>query len=111
MVGAGTGGSENIIHRMAMDDPIPWFRKPNLRNLYLLLFPCVIGIEMTSGFDSQIINSAQLLPAWKECEPRLPYRPRKQHPDSSLQSLAIPRDHTVGSSPQPSRSAPSSGCP
>jgi hypothetical protein len=53
---------------MAMEDPVPWWKKPNLRRMYFLLFPCVIGIEMTSGFDSQIINSAQLLPAWKECE-------------------------------------------
>lgn len=67
MVGGGPQ-SDNVIHRMAMDDPIPWWKKPHLRNMYLLLFPCVIGIEMTSGFDSQIINSAQLLPAWKECE-------------------------------------------
>ncbi|KAK3950736.1 hypothetical protein QBC32DRAFT_315607 [Pseudoneurospora amorphoporcata] len=65
MVGGGPQ-SDNIIHRMAMDDPIPWWKKPHLRNMSLLLFPCVIGIEMTSGFDSQIINSAQLLPAWKE---------------------------------------------
>lgn len=66
MVGAGGGGSDNLIHRMAMEDPIPWYKKPNLRIMYFLLFPCVIGIEMTSGFDSQIINSAQLLPAWIE---------------------------------------------
>ncbi len=67
MVGGGND-SGNYIHRMAMEDPIPWYKKPNLRSLYFLLFPCVIGIEMTSGFDSQIINSAQLLPAWKDCE-------------------------------------------
>lgn len=67
MVGGG-GGGDNLIHRMAMEDPVPWYKKPNLRAMYLLLFPCVIGIEMTSGFDSQIINSAQLLPAWKKCE-------------------------------------------
>ncbi|KAK3936338.1 putative lactose permease [Diplogelasinospora grovesii] len=65
MVGGGDGGDANRIHRMAMDDPIPWYKKKHLRTLYLNLFPCVIGIEMTSGFDSQIINSAQLLPAWK----------------------------------------------
>lgn len=69
MVGtAADGGSDNVIHRMAMEDPIPWYKKPNLRMMYFLLFPCVIGIEMTSGFDSQIINAAQLLPAWKECK-------------------------------------------
>ncbi|KAL2136948.1 hypothetical protein VTI74DRAFT_11130 [Chaetomium olivicolor] len=37
-----------------MEDPIPWYKKLNLRGLYLLLFPSVIGIEMTSSFDSQI---------------------------------------------------------
>jgi hypothetical protein len=63
-----TAGSDNIIHRMAMDDPIPWYRKPNLRSLYFLLFPTVIGIEMTSGFDSQIINAVQIVPAWKKCQ-------------------------------------------
>lgn len=69
MVGASnTGGSVNDLHRMAMEDPVPWYRKPNLRSLYLLLFPCVIGIEMTSGFDSQIINAVQLVPAWVECK-------------------------------------------
>ncbi len=58
----------NRLHRMAMDDPVPWYKKPNLRSLYLLLFPCVIGIEMTSGFDSQIINAVQIVPAWKSCK-------------------------------------------
>ncbi|KAH6840581.1 general substrate transporter [Chaetomium sp. MPI-CAGE-AT-0009] len=64
--GGGRDDDDNRIHRMAMDDPVAWYKKPNLRRMYFLLFPCVIGIEMTSGFDSQIINSAQLLPAWKE---------------------------------------------
>ena len=58
----------NDLHRMAMEDPLPWYRKPNLRALYLMLFPCVIGIEMTSGFDSQIINAVQLVPAWLSCK-------------------------------------------
>ncbi|KAH6627236.1 general substrate transporter [Chaetomium sp. MPI-SDFR-AT-0129] len=65
-MGGGGGDDLNHIHRLAMEDPVPWYKKPNLRRMYLLLFPCVIGIEMTSGFDSQIINSAQLLPAWKD---------------------------------------------
>lgn len=68
MGGDGGAAEGNIIHRMALEDPIPWYKKPNLRTMYFLLFPCVIGIEMTSGFDSQIINAAQLLPHWKTCE-------------------------------------------
>lgn len=80
MVGAENNGSENLIHRMAMEDPIPWYKKPNLRALYLLLFPCVIGIEMTSGFDSQIINSAQLLPYWMDCKSPISQTPNKKLP-------------------------------
>lgn len=67
MVGAVDATADNLIHRMAMEDPVPWYKKRNLRNLYLLLFPTVIGIEMTSGFDSQIINTVQIVPHWKEC--------------------------------------------
>ncbi|KAI1491802.1 general substrate transporter [Biscogniauxia mediterranea] len=56
--------TDNIVHRMAMEDEVPWHQKPNLRYLYFMLFPCLMGIEMTSGFDSQIINAVQLVPAW-----------------------------------------------
>ncbi|KAI0913883.1 general substrate transporter [Ustulina deusta] len=65
MVGV-TVQMDNRVHRMAVDDPIPWYRKRNLRHLYFMLFPCLMGIEMTSGFDSQIINAVQLVPAWDE---------------------------------------------
>ncbi|KAI1812546.1 general substrate transporter [Poronia punctata] len=63
MVGA-TVSSDNPVHRMAVDDPVPWYRKKNLRYLYFMLFPCLMGIETTSGFDSQIINAVQIVPAW-----------------------------------------------
>lgn len=63
MVGV-TVQTDNRVHRMAVEDPIPWYRKRNLRYLYFMLFPCLMGIEMTSGFDSQIINAVQLVPAW-----------------------------------------------
>ncbi|KAH8165410.1 hypothetical protein CIB48_g2822 [Xylaria polymorpha] len=63
MVGV-TVQTDNRVHRMAVEDPVPWYRKQNLRYLYFMLFPCLMGIEMTSGFDSQIINAVQLVPAW-----------------------------------------------
>ena len=114
MGGGADMGSDNLIHRMAMDDPIPWYKKPNLRAMYLLLFPCVIGIEMTSGFDSQIINAAQLLPAWKDCK----HSPRKIHiPQSRIstngevQTLVTPPAPTAASSQQLSLSVPSSVSP
>ncbi|KAI1308561.1 general substrate transporter [Xylaria venustula] len=62
----GTVQADNIVHRMAVEDPVPWYRKRNLRHLYFMLFPCLMGIEMTSGFDSQIINAVQLVPAWTD---------------------------------------------
>ncbi|KAI1177687.1 general substrate transporter [Nemania sp. FL0916] len=58
--------ADNHVHRMAVEDPVPWYRKRNLRYLYFMLFPCLMGIEMTSGFDSQIINAVQLVPAWTD---------------------------------------------
>jgi hypothetical protein len=67
MVGAVID-KDNIVHRMAVEDPRPWWKKPNLRHMYFMLFPCCMGIEMTSGFDSQIINAVQLVPAWKTCK-------------------------------------------
>ncbi|KAJ7618656.1 hexose transporter [Roridomyces roridus] len=38
--------------------------KPNLRILYLLLFPTCIGVEMTSGFDSSMMNGLQAVDSW-----------------------------------------------
>ncbi|KAH7103946.1 general substrate transporter [Auriculariales sp. MPI-PUGE-AT-0066] len=60
-----TGEADPIISRLAAEDKIPWYRKPNLRALYLLLLPTAMGIEITSGFDSQMINALQIVPAWQ----------------------------------------------
>ncbi|CAI6340973.1 unnamed protein product [Periconia digitata] len=63
--GKGTTG-DPLVTRLAEEDKVSWIQKPNLRNLYLLLVPACIGIEITSGFDSQLINALQIVPAWKE---------------------------------------------
>jgi hypothetical protein len=65
---AQTGEADPIIQRLASQDPVPWHRKPNLRYLYLMMFPTCMGIELTSGFDSQMINALQIVPSWKACE-------------------------------------------
>lgn len=65
---AEVGKSDPIITRLANEDRVLWLSKPNLRMLYFLLFPTCMGIELTSGFDSQMINALQIVPAWKECE-------------------------------------------
>ncbi|CZR53195.1 related to hexose transporter protein [Phialocephala subalpina] len=50
-----------IVTRLVNEDTVPWYKKPNLRNLYLILFPACMGIEITSGFDSQLINALQFI--------------------------------------------------
>ncbi len=49
-IGAGPGaGDNNPINRYVQQDKVPWYKKRNLRMLYILMFPTCIGIEMTSG--------------------------------------------------------------
>jgi hypothetical protein len=60
--------SDPIVTRLANEDKVKWFRKPNLRLLYILLFPTCMGIELTSGFDSQMINALQIVPTWVTCK-------------------------------------------
>lgn len=62
-----TGASDPILTRIAEEDKTPWYRKRNLRYLYFMLFPTCMGIELTSGFDSQMINALQIVPSWIEC--------------------------------------------
>ena len=61
------GIADPIITKWVEQDKIPWYKKRNLRALYLLLFPTCMGVEMTSGFDSQIINAVQLVDPWQAC--------------------------------------------
>jgi hypothetical protein len=59
--------ADPVVSRLLQQDTVPWYRKPNLRLLYLLLLPTCIGIEMTSGFDSQMINTVQISDYWQDC--------------------------------------------
>ncbi|KAJ4340767.1 hypothetical protein N0V95_007409 [Ascochyta clinopodiicola] len=56
---AQDGTSDPIITRMVAEDKVPWYKKPNLRLMYIWLFLCCMGVEMTSGFDSQLIGTLQ----------------------------------------------------
>lgn len=37
-------------------DEKPWYRKKDLRLLYLTLVPAALGVEMTSGYDGSVLN-------------------------------------------------------
>ncbi|GAB1201097.1 hypothetical protein APSETT444_010484 [Aspergillus pseudonomiae] len=63
--------SEPILANLLAEDRTSWYKKPNLRRLYLILFPACMGIEITSGFDSQIINTVQIVYTWNKYFGRL----------------------------------------
>ncbi|KAJ5776238.1 MFS sugar transporter [Penicillium nucicola] len=58
--------AEPVLANLLVDDRTPWYKKPNLRRLYFILFPACMGIEITSGFDSQIINTVQIVYTWNK---------------------------------------------
>ncbi|KAI9574344.1 general substrate transporter [Boletus coccyginus] len=70
--------NDAIVSRLAQHDKVPWYKKPNLRLLYLLMFPTCLGVEMTSGFDSSMLNGFQAVPSWVEYY---------HHPHSALLGL------------------------
>jgi len=51
--------ADPVLTRLVNEDKVGWYSKPNLRRLYICLFFCCMGVEMTSGFDSQLINTLQ----------------------------------------------------
>jgi hypothetical protein len=60
--------SDPVLTRLVDEDKVPWYKKPNLRRMYLWLFLCCMGVEMTSGFDSQLINTLQFSGPFNKCE-------------------------------------------
>ncbi|TFK69429.1 hypothetical protein BDN72DRAFT_767913, partial [Pluteus cervinus] len=56
--------SQDIVSQLAHQDNTPWYKKPNLRLLYIIFFPTLIGVEMTSGFDSSMMNGLQAVGSW-----------------------------------------------
>ncbi|THV03382.1 general substrate transporter [Dendrothele bispora CBS 962.96] len=59
-----TEGADALVSRLALQDRVPWYRKPNLRTLYMILVPTCIGVEMTSGFDASMMNGLQAVDSW-----------------------------------------------
>ena len=66
-VPSASGISDPIVTQIAAEDPVKWYKKPKLRGMYFCLFACCMGVEMTSGFDSQLINVLQFSDPWNKC--------------------------------------------
>jgi len=60
-----SGIQDSLIAQLVAQDKVPWYKKPNLRMLYIIMFPTCIGIEMTSGFDSSMMNGLQAVATWQ----------------------------------------------
>lgn len=60
-------GGEPLITRMVEEDKVRWWNKKNLRIMYLWLFCCCMGVEITSGFDSQLIGTLQFSTPFNTC--------------------------------------------
>lgn len=56
------------ISRLVSEDKTPWYRKKNLRSLYLTLVPAALGVEMTSGYDGSVLNGLQAVQVWQDCK-------------------------------------------
>lgn len=46
----GYNQRDDAVSRLVLQDTVPWYRKPNLRYLYLVMIPTCVGVEMTSGY-------------------------------------------------------------
>ncbi|KAK0943803.1 hypothetical protein LTR29_004567, partial [Friedmanniomyces endolithicus] len=56
--------SQSEVKRLLDLDTTPWYKRPNLRTLYLTLIPAALGCEMTSGYDGSILNGLQAVGPW-----------------------------------------------
>ena len=77
--------NDAIVSRLAQQDKVPWYSKPNLRALYFLMVPTCLGVEMTGGqvphcdvwslvkclherrFDASMVSGLQAVPLWLQC--------------------------------------------
>ncbi|KAK4109109.1 general substrate transporter [Canariomyces notabilis] len=66
IIGAKEEHVDPRLTRIAKADKKPWYKKTNLRFLYLILVPTGLGVEWTSGFDSSMMNSLQAVKSWSD---------------------------------------------
>lgn len=59
---------DDLVSRLLASDKTPWYKKPNLRRLYLLFIGSVLCVETTSGYDASVLNGLQAVPRWTACE-------------------------------------------
>ncbi|CCA71201.1 related to hexose transporter protein [Serendipita indica DSM 11827] len=63
-MGGDIAGGDPLVTQYVLEDTTPWYKKRNLRYLYFVLVPTCIGVEITSGFDSSMMNGLQGVTYW-----------------------------------------------
>ena len=63
VVGAPTE-TDALVTFLASQDTMPWYKRKHLRMLYIIFIPTLLGVEMTSGFDSSMMNGLQAVASW-----------------------------------------------
>lgn len=48
-MGGDAAAGDPLVTQYVLEDPVPWYKKNNLRYLYLVLIPTCVGVEITSG--------------------------------------------------------------
>lgn len=68
IIKAADGTADPVLTNLVAQDKVRFWMKPNLRRMYIFLFLCCMGVEMTSGFDSQLINTMLFTEPYLLCE-------------------------------------------
>ena len=63
---AGQVAAASEVRRLLEEDKTPWYKKPNLFRLYLMLVPAALGVEMTTGYDGSVLNALQAVDLWNK---------------------------------------------
>ena len=90
IIGAKEEHADPRLTRITQADTVGWYRKPNLRFLYMILVPTALGVEWTSGFDSSMMNSLQAVQSWQECMISYPPTPSCFSPPGLPERMAGP---------------------
>lgn len=48
-------------------NPLPWWKQPELRKLYVLMTFLFLG-STTLGYDGSLLNGLQTMETWKQCK-------------------------------------------
>lgn len=59
---------DDLVSSLLASDKTVWYKKPNLRKLYLLFIGSVLCVETTSGYDASVLNGLQAVPRWVACK-------------------------------------------